>query len=310
MDFRDYTYIQAIAQYKTISKAAEALYISQPSLSKFLQKLEDQIGTPLFNRINKQMCPTYIGEKYLDTGRTIFQLQDELHATVDRYNNDNIGKLRLATTTTRGYYVLPQLLPLFKKQYPDFKIDIKDRGVSGIEQTLSDGTADLAIYAISSRRPDLEYIHINTEEVVLCLSADSPYGVITQQKEGFKHPWIDLRYLANETFFINDPIQWRIGVIATELLREAGIQPETVEFRSLETCLSLASQGLGCTFSFEICERYFRNYLQRPIYLSVGEHPRTAEFVIAYRKGWHLSKAEKDFIELTRFYLGDDKENI
>lgn len=57
MDFRDYTYVQMIAQYKTISRAADALYISQPSLSKFLQKLEEELGTPLFKRVNKQMYP-------------------------------------------------------------------------------------------------------------------------------------------------------------------------------------------------------------------------------------------------------------
>ena len=62
MDFRDYTYVQGIAQWGNISKAAEALYISQPSLSKFLQKLEDQVGTPLFKRVNKRMIPTYAGE--------------------------------------------------------------------------------------------------------------------------------------------------------------------------------------------------------------------------------------------------------
>ena len=63
MDFRDYTYVQMIAQYKTISRAADALYISQPSLSKFLQKLEEELGTPLFKRVNKQMYPTYAGER-------------------------------------------------------------------------------------------------------------------------------------------------------------------------------------------------------------------------------------------------------
>lgn len=68
MDFRDYTYVQMIAQYKTISRAADALYISQPSLSKFLQKLEEELGTPLFKRVNKQMYPTYAGERFLETG--------------------------------------------------------------------------------------------------------------------------------------------------------------------------------------------------------------------------------------------------
>ena len=84
MDFRDYTYVQMIAQYKTFSRAADALYISQPSLSKFLQKLEEELGTPLFKRVNKQMYPTYAGERFLETGQSIFALQNRLDRTSAR----------------------------------------------------------------------------------------------------------------------------------------------------------------------------------------------------------------------------------
>ncbi len=304
MDFRDYTYVQMIAQYKTISRAADALYISQPSLSKFLQKLEEELGTPLFKRVNKQMYPTYAGERFLETGQSIFALQNRLDRTIRQITSHETGQISIAVTSTRGYYVLPRVLPLFKEQYPDFHIDLKERNVSGIEQALKDGITDLAIYAVSFRDPELEYFHINSEEVILCLPGNSKYQQYAIPKNGFKHPWLDLKHLEKETFFLNDPLQWKIGVLSRDILRETGIQPEIIELRSLETCLSLACQGLGFTFSFDICETCFRNYIYPPVYLSVGNMPRTAEFVVAYRKGYQLSKPEMDFLRMLKSLFG------
>ena len=304
MDFRDYTYVQAIAQYGTISKAAEALYISQPSLSKFLQKLEDQTGTPLFERINKRMFPTYAGEQFLSTGREIFRLQSRLDHTLAQIAHKSLGRLSLASTSTRGYYVLPEVLPLFKAQYPGYHIEILERNVDEVEQALSDGTVDLAVYALTDRNPEFTYFHINTEEVVLCLAADSPYIRYSKPMEGFKYPWLNLSFLEGEVFFLNDALQWRIGRISRQLLREAHINPEITVLRSLDTCLALASRGLGVTFSFDICIRCFKNYLQQPVYLSTGSQPNQAEFAVACRKNYRPQQADMDFINLIRQRFG------
>lgn len=306
MDFRDFTYVQAIAKYQTISKAADALYISQPSLTKFLQKLEEQLQTPLFIRINKQMHPTYAGEKFLETGNQLFLLQSRLNSAIEQIANHESGRISLTITTTRGYYVLPRVLPQFKKLYPGYHIDIRERSIHDVEQCLRDGKVDLAIYALSSRNPEFHYQHINHEEVVLCLPSGSPYLSCTRPQKGFKHPWLDLKYLEHELFFLNDPQQWRIGQLSHQLLRESNIQPEITELRNLETCLALASGGLGFTFCFDISEKCFKNYVRPPHYLSVGNEPHTVEFIVGYRRGYHLSKAEQDFIRLIQQEFGTE----
>lgn len=300
MDFRDYTYVQAIARYGNISRAAEALYISQPSLSKFLQKLEDQIGTPLFERISKRMLPTYAGEQFLSTGCEIFRLQSRLDHTLAQVARKTVGRLSVASTSTRGYYVLPEVLPRFKIQYPGYHIELLERNVDEVERALGDGSADLAVYALTERNPEFTYFHINTEEVVLCLAADSPYIRYSKLREGFKYPWLDLSFLDGEVFFLNDSVQWRIGRISRQLLIEAHINPELTVLRSLETCLALASRGLGFTFSFDICISCFKNCPQPPVYLSVGNRPNQAEFVVACRKNHRLQQADIDFINLIR----------
>lgn len=304
MDFRDYTYVQAIARCGNISKAAESLYISQPSLSKFLQKLEEQVGTPLFERINKRMIPTYAGEQFLETGEQIFRLQSRLDSTLAQITHKMAGRLSVAITATRGYYVLPEVLPSFKAMYPGYHVEILERNVDDVERSLSEGVANLAVYALTERNPEFNYYHISTEEVGLFMSPDSPYAALGEPREGFRYPWLDLSRLDREVFFMNDAMQWRIGRIGRELLREARIDPEITVLRSLDTCLALACRGLGYTFAFDISIRCFKNYTKPPVCLSTGSRPYTAEFVIACRKDYRLQKADLDFINLVRSQFG------
>lgn len=300
MDFRDFAYVQAIAQYKTISKAAEALYISQPSLSKFLQNLEKKLGTSLFERIDKKMYPTYSGKKFLEAGQEIFRIQKQLKYTLWQIQNETAGQLRIVTTAARGYYVLTEVIPHFKRIYPEYHIEIIQRGVDDLEPVIENGEADLAVYICLERNPALYYFHVETEEVILVLSGDSGYAKKAVRREGFRYPWIDLSYLKEELLFVNDPAQYHIGRIAQKLTREAHISPEITEFPSLEICLALASRGLGFTFTFDISVKYFKNYDQMPAYLSVGNEPNIGEFVVACRKDYRLKPAEREFINMVR----------
>lgn len=78
MDFRDLQYVIAVADCGSITEAAKKLYISQPSLSYIISKIEQDIGVQLFYRKNYPLTLTYAGEKYVDTARTILRLNDNL----------------------------------------------------------------------------------------------------------------------------------------------------------------------------------------------------------------------------------------
>ncbi|MBS5520492.1 MAG: LysR family transcriptional regulator [Acidaminococcus intestini] len=310
MELKDFTYLQAIAQHKTVSKAAESLFISQPALTLFLKKLESELGLKLFKRINKKMYPTHAGELILKAGRAHNSIQYKLENTLRHVRDGSTGSFTIAITSTRGYYVLPVILPLFKIKYPKYKINILERSVSEVESALEYGTADLAIYSSPRRNKRFTNIHVNTEEVILCISSNIPNTVHTTNKKKFKFPWIDICELGNEHFFINDPQQWRIGQISQDIITKYGLTPETTILRSLDTCLALASRGLGLSFSFDICTKYFNNYEEKPLFLSFGDAPILSEFLVAMRNDHHLVPAEKYFISLLLSNFCDNKQDL
>lgn len=114
-----------------------------------------------------------------------------------------------------------------------------------------------------------------------------------------------MTHLQEETFFINDPRQWRIGQITQRFLNEYRLQPRMIFLWSLDTCQALASRHLGCTLSFDICISCFHDYEKPPVYVSVGEVPLRSEFLVGTRKGHVLDQAEKDFISIIKEKFGD-----
>lgn len=122
MDHREMEYVIVIAQEKNLSKAAERLFISQPALSRFLGKLENELGTPLFERKNRQYIPTMAGELYLDTARKILRLQQQFDAELKSLIQTSRGVISMGITPGRGHTLLPHVLPAFREYFPDYEI--------------------------------------------------------------------------------------------------------------------------------------------------------------------------------------------
>ncbi len=106
MELKEARYILAIARHKSISKAAEALFISQPSLSKYLKNLEQQLGTRLFDRIGNGYFPTYVGERYLHYAEKIVEYGLEWDTELDDIMHQNHGRLNIAIPIMLGNSII------------------------------------------------------------------------------------------------------------------------------------------------------------------------------------------------------------
>lgn len=299
MDFREIQYVLAIEKNQTLSGAARCLDITQPSLSKFLQNLEKRLNVRLFRRIDNKMYLTYAGQQYVETGLKILDLNHQLSNTLSDISSESKGVLSIGITPTRGRYVLPNVLPEFKRMHPQYKINIMEDGIAALNQALENGQIDLAIYTVSETfRPDLEYEKVCKEEIVLCISPVSEIACRLETRPGQKHPWLDINLLGQELFFLVDE-KFRTRKIADRILAASSIRPQTITLQSVETALSIVASGIGVSFCTDMCENFF--YTTRPLlYCSVGEVENLWDFVIAFRKDSYLPAAARDFIRITK----------
>lgn len=174
MDFKDLSYVIAIAKTQNITKAADMLYVTQPTLTKFLQNLEREMGQKLFKKLGNRFVLTYAGERYVAKATEILNLKKELDQEMGDIIRQNAGLLKIAFPTMRGTYMLPCTLPIFRSLYPNVRLEIREAHSSLLEGMLLNGDADLAFFNLPVKSPDIDYQIISHEEVVLVLGNDHP----------------------------------------------------------------------------------------------------------------------------------------
>lgn len=299
MDFRELNYIIAIAQHQSVTKAALELFVSQPTLSKFVQNLEKDMGQPLFKRLGNKFLLTYAGERYVEQARKILLIKKELDQELSDIVRDNVGELKIAFPIMRGTYMLPCSLPMFRKDFPLVKVNVHEANSSVLEDMLLRGDIDLAFFNLPIKSPDIDYEVISHEEVVLIMSPEHPMANCGVPKNGCKYPWVDLKTLGDEGFILQRSDQ-RTRQIADKLFKEAGIEPNILlSIRNILASVELAAGGYGLTFVSETHLRHI-NLRIKPVRFSVGNPCTTTSFVAAFRKGIYLPYYTKQYIQIVK----------
>ena len=299
MDFKDLTYVIAIARYQNITRAADSLYITHPTLTKFLQNLEKSLGQKLFKKLGNRFVLTYAGERYVAKATEILNLKKELDREMGDIIRNNAGSLKIAFPTMRGTYMLPCTLPIFHSLYPNVNLEILEAHSSLLENMILEGETDLAFFNLPVKSPDIDYDIISHEEVLLVMSAADPLAHSGIQKEGCKYPWIDIHSLQDHGFILQIPGQ-RTRQTVDQLLRETGFTPTIrLQTSNIPASVELASKGYGVCFVTETHLKHI--HLEKKLaYFSVGNPCTTVDFVAAFRRGSYIPYHAKEYIKIVR----------
>ena len=288
MELKEARYILAIARHKSISKAAEALFISQPSLSKYLKNLEQQLGTRLFDRIGNGYFPTYVGERYLHYAEKIVEYGLEWDTELDDIMHQNHGRLNIAIPIMLGNSIIGPTLPRFHKQFPHVTVNMMEEVNFVAEHTLNDHTVDLTFYNVHEYPRDLDYQILGKEEMVLVLSASSPAASKAVEREGFI-----LLYPDQNT-----------GGIALKLFSEYGMEPHILmHTRNSEMSIRLAMEGMGAAFAPESYYHYLKKQSSSPCAcFSIGNKKIENTLIAAYQKNRYLPQYARVYLDMIREY--------
>ena len=299
MDFKDLSYVLAIAKYQNITKAAESLYITQPTLTKFLQGLERDLGQKLFKRLGNRYVLTYAGERYTAKAGEILNLKKELDLEMGDIIRNNAGSLKIAFPTMRGTYMLPCTLPIFNSLYPNVKLDILEAHSSQLEGMLQNGDADLAFFNLPVKSPNIDYEIISHEEVVLVLSASHPLAHAGVRRENCRYPWMDLNQMKNEPLIMQIPGQRTRQTVDT-LFKNYDFEPNIkLQTSNISAEVELAARGYGACFVTETHLKHLSPGKKLACF-SVGNPCTTVDFVAAYRKGSYLPYHAKEYIKIVK----------
>lgn len=296
LDFHQLEYVMAIVEEKSISKAAKKLYISQPSLSQYIMRLEESLGVKLFSRTGKSLTLTFAGEKYVETARKILNLNSKLNRELSDIACCRKGRLRIGIPNQTSRYILPLVLPEFNKKFPEVEIIIEEDVSLKLENMLAEGKLDIAILNLPIGEEKLTYEIISIERIFLV--APKNHKIVGKDE-------VKLKSLEEEMFILLKQGQ-KMRTITEEIFHKAQISPKvSLQITNLDTAYRIAASGMGFTFIPENVI-WIANINEYKNYFLVDGISFT--LVVAYREDEYLSKASIEFINIAKKVIKIDCE--
>ncbi|HAE61503.1 MAG TPA: LysR family transcriptional regulator [Eubacteriaceae bacterium] len=292
MDVRYLTYIVEIAEQGNMTKAAENLFVSQSSLSQYLSKLENELGTPLFERMKGELRLTQAGEMYLDAAKSVINIQKKLYQNINSLSDT--GKITLGITSQWGLKMMTDIISKFKDRFPNVTLEIIEDNVIPITKLIQAEKADLALMAANDYKDFGDQCEVlRKEEVVFAVPENHKFCAI--HKDDLKDiSQNELKDIFKDDSFILSKQGSTIRFIADKILKSNNFIPDTVcEMNSMVAVRKMVSKGIGVAFMPSTCAEPKHDVT----YFSFA--PKVFRYnIIAYRKNLVLNNAEKYLISL------------
>lgn len=308
INFLNLEYFLAAAEELNFTKAARRLYISQQSLSNHILNLEKEFDVILFNRTTP-LTLTYAGQALMVRARELLNLKEETYREIADIKDFTTGQLAIGVSHTRGRMILPEILPIYKKQFPNIDLKLIEGNSKELDRDLLHGDVDLIIGMLPFSVENIQTVPICEEEILLAVHDEVLERAFPGELASIKAQLsgsLELELLKDCPFLLINKGN-RVRTIADEMFEEAQITPHIVlETENIETVLALAAKGMGITFY----PRMFMSshsdlgdkskHLEKLNFYSLNYSKAHGILGIGYHKGHYLSQATKEFIRIAR----------
>lgn len=233
-------YVLAVAEHKNFTLAAEKCYVTQPTLSMQIQKIEEELNIQIFDRSKKPIQLTDIGQKIVNQAKNIVNEADRIQDIVEQQKGYIGGEFKLGIIPTIMPTLLPMFLNNFIKKYPKIRLIIEELNTAEIISKLNNGHLDAAIAATPLEEEKIKEIPLYYEPFVAYI----PEGHHHFSKKEIKIEDLNI----DEILLLQDGHCFRDGILNLCKNRSSKDgNPFTIESGSFETLIKLADEGLGTT---------------------------------------------------------------
>ncbi|MGG7164735.1 selenium metabolism-associated LysR family transcriptional regulator [Clostridium ihumii] len=247
MDFKQLEAFVTVAKLRSFSKAANAIYLSQPTISSNISSLEKELKIQLFDRTSKEVNLTPAGESFIEYATDIINTRNNAITNMSNFNNNISGKLNISASTTPCNSILPGLIKRFNDTYSNVKFNIKEQGSVAIIKDILDLNCEIGIVGTMIHNNRINNYKIVDDELV-----------IVSKREMNLPEVLNVEDLLNYKFIIREKESATRKTLESALA-EAGVDNgklKTVcEVNSLDAQMRLLKMGLGVSILSKcLCE--------------------------------------------------------
>ncbi|MCR5683874.1 MAG: LysR family transcriptional regulator [Lachnospiraceae bacterium] len=302
MNLKQFRYVLMLADQGSFSKAAEELNISQPSLSQYVRKIENDLGVSLFDRSGSTLRLTDAGKAYLEAGRGILEIERRMKNEFADLNDCRTGTIVIGVSPHRSICILPPAVAGFKRLYPGVKLVIDERVGQELLEKAEKGEYDLCITTLPVDEQIFEYELVRRDDCVLMVPAgsalDKKLSGIAKAGSGL-YPCVDFAQLNGCDFIMLSENQV-MQKLLDDVCRKTGVTLNpAVVCRSLEAEFALVREGVGPAL--------LPSYMLKSDCSSIScyglkQDIPAREIVVCRRRNYTPTKAVRDFIEIFKTY--------
>lgn len=309
--FNSMNYVYEVYKERSFSKAAANLYISQPSLSAAVKKVEEKIGAPIFDRSVSPIKLTDCGRHYIKAVEEIMDIQNQFETYMTDINELKTGQVAIGGSNLFASYILPPIITKFTQKYPLVKVHLIEANTPQLIEQLFHGSLDLVID--NSSFPDTIYQHHLYTKETLLLAVPKAFPS-NEMASGFRLTIEDIligRHLKKETpcvplaFFKEEPfIFLRSGndtrSRADKICQAQSFTPNIIlKLDQQVTAFNVCCYGMGVTFVSDSLLKHMPNERDCFYYKVHGSH--TGRNIYFYHKQTkYVTRAMEEFLKVAR----------
>ncbi|HVF63028.1 MAG TPA: LysR substrate-binding domain-containing protein [Casimicrobiaceae bacterium] len=236
MTLNELRYLVAVAQERSFGRAASKCFVSQPALSVAIQKLEDELKAPLFERGKSEITVTPVGERIVEQAQRVLEEAAMIREIAQAGRNQLVGPLRLGVIYTVAPYLLPDLIPVLHELAPQMPLEIEEDLTGNLEVALKSGRIDAAIVALPFSPPG----------VVTTYLYEEPFQVVVPHT----HKWARRKNVHPDELAAEHTILLNVGHCFRDQVLEScpelnRTNTPVTRTSSLETVRNMVASGLG-----------------------------------------------------------------
>lgn len=301
MDLTTLRYIVTIAEEKSLAKASERLFVTSSALSQCIKKLENDLGAPLFEKIDSRtFILTNVGKIYVDAASRILEIKEVAYREIQDVNYLVRGRFTFGCSPNRGLAVFSNVFPTFHKKYPKIRIDLKEAYMNSIYNLVLDGTIDIGMTTpVSEDTDSINLELLDQEEIFLAiprnhrlahLTGGTMYGTIGIE---------DLNLFKDDDWMLSQKGSMSRN-LNNNIFEKAGFFPSKVLLETSSTNPHIIAVEEGIAVGFIPEPRIAGSASVLLLHLEPRQYRR---LYATYRKNYKLSESQRFLIDrIKEFY--------
>ena len=312
--------IYTVYREGSISRAAQKLFVSQPSLSIMLRKIEDEVGVPLFDRTCKPIQLTQAGEEYIKAAKAIAQIEKEFEHFVSDYGQLMTGTLTIGANQLLSSLVLPEYVAEFIRRYPNIELHLVDDNSTVLENRIMSGQLDLVIDNFKLDDTLFEQKLLRKERLLLavpesfaCNRGLEPYQLRREDILSGAHLNREPDPLPERVFdevpYISMTRDNETRSRADEIFRDLNIHPQTIlEIDRLVTLYNFVEMGTAAAVVSDTLVQNLRSRSDRVLFYLLPAQKAQRKIYVSYKRNRYYSKAMQAFMDILFQTAGEEPE--